>query len=125
MANLFFGEIRHSFKLQIHICRIAKALKESENYGERSMTGNNNISRNRKTIIRMQSKSKFSYSFNFSILKKKLHHDKISPLIIFNIFIVCCSGSNCMLPYLLDSIPCHANNDGHCHKVKYMDTRPH
>ena len=35
--------------------RIAKALKESENYSQ-PITGNGNSGRNRRTVVRMQSK---------------------------------------------------------------------
>ena len=47
--------------------RIAKALKESENYSQ-PITGNGNSGRNRRTVVRMQSKSSVQIdNFHFNI----------------------------------------------------------
>ena len=86
--------------------RIAKALKESENYSQGN-TRQGNCGRNRRTVVRMQ--SKLAIPFLFYVLNlgtvKPLGLDTTSSCIHF-LF----SGCDSLFSDLLDTLSCTTND---------------
>ena len=89
--------------------RIAKALKESENYTQ-PITGNGYSGRNRRTVVRMQSKlniligTYYFINWDFSPIGVK-----IKNFMHFLLF----SGSHNLFSSLLDSLSCPTDNVYH------------
>ena len=89
--------------------RIVKALKESENYSQ-PITGNGNLGRNRRTVVRMQSKLNLLIgTYYFINWEQSPIGERIKIFMHFVLF----SGSHNLFSSLLDSLSCPTDNVYH------------
>ena len=104
--------------------RIVKALKESENYSQ-PITGNGNLGRNRRTVVRMQSKLNILIGTHYFINWDFSNWSKDKKFMHFVLF----SGSHNLFSSLLDSLSCptdnvyHFDSDRKLVSTSYEDSR--